>query len=59
MRLRRMKRLDFADVLQRLVKPIFFGFIIASIGCYFGLGAKGGTQGVGTATTRAVVFHPF
>lgn len=48
--------LDYADVFQGLVKPIFFGFIIASIGCYFGMGARGGTQGVGRATTRAVVF---
>jgi phospholipid/cholesterol/gamma-HCH transport system permease protein len=32
-----------------------FGFILASIGCYYGLSAKGGTQGVGRATTQAVV----
>jgi len=32
-----------------------FGFIIASVGCYYGLSAKGGTQGVGRATTQAVV----
>ena len=37
------------------VKPVFFGFIIATIGCYYGLSAKGGTQGVGRATTQAVV----
>ena len=30
-------------------------FIIATIGCYYGLSAKGGTQGVGRATTQAVV----
>src|SRR5882757_280970 len=44
-----------ADVIQGLTKPIFFGFIIASIGCYFGMNTKGGTQGVGRATTQAVV----
>ena len=36
-------------------KPVIFGFIIASVGCYYGLSAKGGTQGVGRATTQAVV----
>jgi phospholipid/cholesterol/gamma-HCH transport system permease protein len=48
--------LMYPDVLQGLVKPLFFGFIIASIGCYFGMNTKGGTQGVGKATTQAVVF---
>jgi phospholipid/cholesterol/gamma-HCH transport system permease protein len=38
-----------------LTKPLFFGFIIATIGCYYGLSAKGGTQGVGRATTQAMV----
>ena len=47
--------LVFEDVLMGLVKPVFFGFIIATIGCYYGLSAKGGTQGVGRATTQAVV----
>jgi phospholipid/cholesterol/gamma-HCH transport system permease protein len=48
--------LVFADVFQGLVKPVFFGFIIASIGCYFGMSTRGGTQGVGRSTTQAVVF---
>ena len=48
--------LTYPDVLQGLVKPIFFGFIIASIGCYFGMSTRGGTQGVGRATTQAVVW---
>jgi phospholipid/cholesterol/gamma-HCH transport system permease protein len=47
--------LVFEDVLMGLVKPVFFGFIIATIGCYYGLSARGGTQGVGRATTQAVV----
>ena len=38
-----------------LTKPVVFGFIIASVGCYYGMTAKGGTQGVGRATTQAVV----
>lgn len=47
--------LGFADVIQGLMKPVLFGFVIASVGCYYGLSAKGGTQGVGRATTQAVV----
>ena len=42
-------------LLQGLVKPVFFGFIIASVGCYFGMSTRGGTQGVGRSTTQAVV----
>jgi phospholipid/cholesterol/gamma-HCH transport system permease protein len=43
------------DVTMGLVKPVIFGFIIATIGCYYGLSTKGGTQGVGRSTTQAVV----
>lgn len=49
------RALVYADVVQGLTKPIFFGFIIASVGCYFGMNTKGGTQGVGRSTTQAVV----
>ena len=38
-----------------LVKPFLLGFAIVSIGCHVGLRTKGGTQGVGRATTNAVV----
>jgi len=38
-----------------LSKPVVFGLIISTIGCYYGMSAKGGTQGVGRATTQAVV----
>jgi phospholipid/cholesterol/gamma-HCH transport system permease protein len=47
--------LAFEDVFMGLSKPVLFGFVIASIGCYYGITAKGGTQGVGRATTQAVV----
>ena len=47
--------LVFEDVFMGLMKPVIFGFIIATVGCYYGLSAKGGTQGVGRATTQAVV----
>lgn len=47
--------LVFQDVFMGLVKPVLFGFIIATVGCYYGMTARGGTQGVGRATTQAVV----
>jgi phospholipid/cholesterol/gamma-HCH transport system permease protein len=47
--------LRFGDVFMGLCKPVVFGFILASVGCYYGMTAKGGTQGVGRATTQAVV----
>lgn len=43
------------DVWMGLIKPFFLGFAIVSIGCHVGLRARGGTQGVGRATTNAVV----
>lgn len=49
------EKLEYRDVVMGLVKPVIFGFIIATVGCYYGLSAKGGTQGVGRATTQAVV----
>ena len=48
--------LVYGDVVQGLTKPLFSGFIIATVGCYFGMNTTGGTQGVGRATTQAVVF---
>jgi len=47
--------LTFQDVTQGLVKPFVFALIIAMIGCYCGLNTKGGTEGVGRATTQAMV----
>jgi phospholipid/cholesterol/gamma-HCH transport system permease protein len=43
------------DAWMGLIKPVFLGFVIASVGCHVGLRTKGGTQGVGRATTNAVV----
>ncbi len=43
------------DVVQGLIKCVFFGFLIALIGCYQGYNATGGGRGVGIGTTRAVV----
>ena len=47
--------LVYQDVLMGLLKPVLFGFVIATMGCYYGMTARGGTQGVGRATTQAVV----
>src|SRR5262245_63021521 len=43
------------DVWMGLIKPFVFGFFIVTIACHVGLRTKGGTQGVGRATTVAVV----
>src|SRR5688572_7800807 len=43
------------DLLMGLIKPVVFGFILTSVGCFTGLRTTGGTQGVGLATTRSVV----
>ena len=47
--------LVYQDVFTGLVKPVLFGVIISTVGCYYGMSARGGTQGVGRATTQAVV----
>ena len=47
--------LQWMDVISGLVKAAVFGFLIALMGCYHGYNSKGGAQGVGTATTNAVV----
>lgn len=47
--------LDWFDVMTGLVKASAFGFIVALMGCYHGYHSKGGAQGVGAATTNAVV----
>ena len=47
--------LVYNDLLQGLLKPFMFGILISTIGCFYGLRTSGGTQGVGRATTQAVV----
>ncbi|HEX5063115.1 MAG TPA: ABC transporter permease, partial [Kofleriaceae bacterium] len=46
---------EVRDVAQGCIKAIFFGFMIAMIGCYQGYHASGGGRGVGIGTARAVV----
>jgi phospholipid/cholesterol/gamma-HCH transport system permease protein len=43
------------DLFSGLAKTPIFGFIIAIVGCHFGLTTQGGTEGVGQSTTRTVV----
>src|SRR3989338_2145266 len=50
-----MDFIQLGDVTSGLIKAAFFGFIITSMGCYHGFNSKGGAQGVGRATTYAVV----
>ncbi len=50
-----MDFVEFQDVFSGLVKASVFGFLITLMGCYHGYHSKGGAQGVGAATTNAVV----
>ncbi|RJP64707.1 MAG: ABC transporter permease [Candidatus Abyssobacteria bacterium SURF_17] len=47
------------DIITGLVKSVAFGTIIALVGCHYGFAASGGAEGVGKATTRAVVTSIF
>jgi phospholipid/cholesterol/gamma-HCH transport system permease protein len=52
---RAIDALELSDILQGGLKSLVFAFVLASVGCYKGLTVRGGTQGVGRATTQAVV----
>jgi phospholipid/cholesterol/gamma-HCH transport system permease protein len=47
--------LQFSDLMQGFTKAVVFAFILSTVGSYEGLNVRGGTQGVGRATTQAVV----
>lgn len=47
--------LYMSDLFTGLAKPVVFGFIITTVSCYRGLTTRGGTEGVGRATTQSVV----
>jgi phospholipid/cholesterol/gamma-HCH transport system permease protein len=49
------EHLETSDVVSGLVKAAVFGFIVTLMGCYHGYYSRGGAQGVGRATTHAVV----
>ena len=50
-----MSNLQSIDIMTGVIKACVFGFIISIMGCYHGYRSKGGAQGVGEATTNAVV----
>lgn len=50
-----LESVSFKDFLSGMYKTPFFGAIISLAGCHFGLVTRGGTEGVGQATTRTVV----
>lgn len=52
---RTLQYLEFSDVTIGLIKAAVFGMIIALVGCQMGFYTSGGAEGVGRATTRAVV----
>ncbi|RMF95029.1 MAG: ABC transporter permease [Candidatus Schekmanbacteria bacterium] len=47
--------LEFSDLMQGIYKAMFFGMILTLVGCYKGFYTEGGAEGVGKATTSAVV----
>ncbi|PKL86181.1 MAG: hypothetical protein CVV22_04630 [Ignavibacteriae bacterium HGW-Ignavibacteriae-1] len=51
--------LTYGDIASGLIKSIFFGFVISSIGCYKGLKVEGGADSVGRMTTSSVVAAVF
>ncbi|MGD8353949.1 MAG: ABC transporter permease [Pseudomonadota bacterium] len=52
---RTLQYLEFSDVSVGIIKSAVFGMIIALVGCQMGFYTEGGAEGVGRATTRAVV----
>jgi len=52
---RALRSLDVGDIVQGMVKPLIFAFLLSTIACFTGLRVRGGTEGVGRATTSAVV----
>lgn len=53
---RAVHALVFGDLVQGLLKPFIFALILSTVGCYQGLRVKGGTEGVGRATTTAFLW---
>ncbi|MBS4000535.1 MAG: ABC transporter permease [Desulfobulbaceae bacterium] len=51
--------LTYGDIASGLIKSLFFGFVIAAIGCYKGLKVEGGADSVGRMTTSSVVASVF
>ena len=54
-----LNALRLEDVIPAILKTVVFGYLIGVTGCYFGMTAHGGTEGVGRAATRGVVYSTF
>ena len=54
-----LRGLRLEDILPATLKTTVFGYLIGTTGCYFGMHATGGTEGVGQAATRSVVVSIF
>src|SRR5262249_60541076 len=50
-----LRSLTLHDVVPATLKTVVFGYLIGVTGCYYGMNASGGTEGVGRAATRSVV----
>lgn len=50
-----IQSLALGDIFQGMIKPVVFALIISTLGCFYGLRTRGGTQGVGRSTIAAVV----
>lgn len=51
-----IETIEIADLMHGILKSGFFGYFIAIIGCWVGMNTRGGTEGVGQATTHTVVW---
>jgi phospholipid/cholesterol/gamma-HCH transport system permease protein len=49
------RSLEYNDITQGLLKPFVFAIVLSLVGCFYGMRTTGGTQGVGRATTQAMV----
>jgi phospholipid/cholesterol/gamma-HCH transport system permease protein len=54
-----LRVLTLSDMVPATLKTLVFGFLIGVTGCYYGMTARGGTEGVGRAATRSVVMSIF
>ena len=54
-----LRVLTVGDAVPAVLKTIVFGYLIGVTGCWFGMNARGGTEGVGQAATRGVVVSIF
>jgi phospholipid/cholesterol/gamma-HCH transport system permease protein len=54
-----LRGLRLADIIPATLKTMVFGYLIGTTGCYLGMHATGGTEGVGRAATRSVVLSTF